>query len=295
MRLINALFILLFYIYSPVSFAQFSVQDDMGHSVTLDKPARRIISLAPHLTETIFTAGAGQYLIGVVQYSDYPPAAKKIKRVGGYSKLDVEAVIALKPDLVVVWHSGNNRAQLEKLKKFGLKVYINEPGNILDIATLMEKLGVLTDNKTAANKAADHFRKRYHQLKQSYQNRKPVSGFYQVWNKPLLTVSSKHSISQVMNLCGISNVFTELSRQELRISTESVLEKDPQMIIASGMNEARPDWLDDWRKWKSMQAVKNNNLYFIPPSIIQRHSPRILDATAQLCEQAEQARKNLQR
>jgi len=266
--------------------------DGTGNTISLRKPAKRIVSLAPHITETLFAAGAGKYIVGVVAYSDYPSAATKIKQIGNFKKIDIEAIVALQPDLVVAWDPGNDSLQLEQLKKLGLTVYIDVPRKIQDVADAIEDYGRMVNNMRDSIEMAQEFRLRYREIRQKYSDRTKLRGFYQVWNKPLITINDRHLISDVMRICGIENMYADMSQLVPRISIESVIEKDPQIIIASGMGEARPEWLDDWRKWKNMQAVKYNNLFFIPPSIIQRHAPRILDAAELLCEQAEEARHN---
>ena len=272
--------------------AQMVFTDDQGNKIILAKPITRIVSLAPHITENLFAAGAGKYIVGVVAYSDYPPAATKIKQIGSYKKLDIEAIVGLQPDLVVAWGAGNDKQQIEQLKKLGLTVYVDDPHKIQDIADAIEEYGRMVNNMHEAIVVAKEFRLRYRDIWQTYSKRTKLRGFYQVWNKPLITINGQHLISDVMRICGIDNMYADLPDLAPRISVESVIEKDPQIIIASGMGEAKPEWLDDWRKWKSIQAVKYNNLFFIPPSIIQRHAPRVLDAAEQLCKQAQTAREN---
>ncbi|MDH5180858.1 MAG: cobalamin-binding protein [Gammaproteobacteria bacterium] len=287
---IYSFFLAFLVLATPLS-AETRVQDDNGEEIRLSKPAQRIVSLAPHVTELLYAAGAGHKLVGVVQFSDYPPAALKINKVGGYTKLDLEAIIALQPDLLVAWRTGNNPEQLAKLKRFGLPIYVHDSHTIPAIADTIEKLGQLSGTLPEARQSAAQFRHRYQQLQQKYRGRPTVRGFYQVWNQPLITVNDQGLINEVLHFCGIENVFAKLPGQFPRISIEAVLKQDPQLIIASGMDTARPEWLDDWRKWHTLQAVQANTLYFVPPSIIQRHAPRILDAIQQVCEQAEQARQ----
>lgn len=272
--------------------AELVFTDDNGDTVTLRNPAKRIVSLAPHITESLFAAGAGEYIVGVVSYSDYPSAATKIKQIGNYKKIDIEAIIGLQPDLVVAWGTGNDKLQIEQLKKLGLTVYVGEPKKIQDVADAIEDYGRMVDNMRGSIEVAQEFRFRYRKIMKKYSGRTALRGFYQVWNKPLITINDRHLISDVMRICGIQNMYGYMSSLVPRISIESVIEKDPQIIVASGMGEAKPEWLDDWRKWKNMQAVQYNNLFFIPPAIIQRHAPRILDAAEQLCEQADEARSN---
>jgi iron complex transport system substrate-binding protein len=271
--------------------AEIQLRDDSGQTVHLKAPAKRIVSLAPHLTENLFAAGAGAVLVGAVDYSDYPPAAKSLPRVGGYSRLDLEAIVALKPDLVVGWQSGNAPAALERLKALGIPVFVSQTNRIEDIAPLLEQLGTLSGNSTSASKAANSFRQRLASLRQQYSQRPPVWVFYQVWKAPLTTVGGPQIISDAIRVCGGVNVFGQLKQMAPHVSTEAVLAANPDAIIASGMGESRPQWLDDWRQWTTLVAVKQNALFHIPPDLIQRHTPRLLDGTERLCQQLEQVRE----
>lgn len=270
--------------------AEVRVADDFGQAVVLAQPAQRIVSLAPHATETLFTAGAGGHIVGTVSYSDFPEAAKKIPRVGGYNNLDLERIVALRPDLVVAWASGNPPAQVERLRALGMTVYVSEPHAIEDVARNIERLGVLAGTEKTAQRAAAAFRARHERLRARYADRPTVSMFYQIWNRPLMTINGEHLISKVIALCGGTNVFAGLPVLAPKVDVEAVLAADPEVIVASGMGEARPEWLDDWRRWTRLRAVRNDQLFFIPPDIIQRHSPRILDGAESLCRDLEQVR-----
>jgi iron complex transport system substrate-binding protein len=271
--------------------AEIIVTDDTGATVRLAAPATRIVSLAPHITEALFAAGAGERIVGTVEYSDYPDAAKAIRRVGGYSKLDLEAVAALKPDLIIGWRSGNAGAHLEKLRSLGMPIYVTQPDRIEDIARSIEHYGRLAGSGAVADAVAQGFRARLAQLRARYGGRSPVRIFYQVWRSPLTTVSDKQIISDAIRLCGGKNVFGDLVGLAPNVSVEAVLASNPEAIVASGMGEERPEWLDDWRRWTQVTAVARGNLFFVPPSIIQRHTPRLLDGTERLCEHLETARK----
>lgn len=271
--------------------AEVVVTDDTGHTLRLPAPAHRIVSLAPHVTETLFAAGAGAQLVGAVDYSDYPEAAKRVPRVGGYSKLDLEAVAALKPDLVVGWASGNSPAHIEKLRALGIPVYLAQPERIEDVAKSLERFGELAGTQTAAQAAATAFRSRLATLRAQYSTRPAVRTFYQIWKQPLMTVGGNQMISDVIRLCGGENVFADLKPLAPKVTIEAVLAVNPEVIVASGMGEARPEWLDDWRQWKTLTAVKHDNLFFIPPDLIQRHTPRLAEGAEQLCGHLEAARK----
>lgn len=267
------------------------IRDDTGQMVRLNAPAQRIISLAPHLTENLFAAGAGAKVIGVVEYSDFPPTARAIPRIGGYSRLDLEQIAALKPDLVIAWETGNQGGQIARLKALGLKVFVTQTNGLEDIAQQLETFGKLAGTEAKAAIAAREFRTRLNEIRQKYSGLPRVRVFYQVWKQPLITVGNKQIISSAIRLCGGENVFGNLEPMAPHVSVEAVLAEKPEAIIASGMDNARPEWLDDWRQWKSLPAVVQDQLHFIPPELIQRHTPRLLDGTEQLCVFLEKTRK----
>jgi iron complex transport system substrate-binding protein len=280
----------LFLFCAATAHAEIVIKDDAGVTLRLAAPAKRIVSLAPHVTEVLFAAGAGEHIVGTVDYSDYPEAAKRLPRVGGYERVDLEAVAALKPDLVIAWQSGNVSAHVDKIKALGIPIYTTQPDRIDDVARSLEAYGRLAGSEAVANKAAAALRSRLAALRARYGTQPPVRVFYEVWKQPLTTVNDKQIISDAIRLCGGVNIFAALPALAPTVSTEAVLAADPEAIVASGMDEARPEWLDDWKRWPQLQAVKRGNLYFIPPGLIQRHTPRLLDGTEMLCGQLEQAR-----
>lgn len=271
--------------------AEVSVRDDLGNTVRLATPAQRIVSLAPHMTETLFAAGAGERIVGTVDYSDYPEAAKKIQRVGGYSRFDLEAIAALKPDLIVAWQSGNAAAHIDKLKAIGFPIYLSQPNRIEDVASEIERLGQLTGTTAIAQGAAAAFRERLATITTRYSKRSTVRTFYQIWKQPLMTIGKNQIISDAIRLCGGENVFSKLETMAPTVTVEAVIAANPEAIIASGMGDSRPEWLDDWKKWTSIEAVKRDNLFFVPPELIQRHTPRILEGTERLCQHLETVRE----
>ena len=270
--------------------AELVFTDDTGHSVRLKAPAKRIVAIAPHLAESLYAAGAGDRLVGTVDYSDYPPEAKKVRRVGGYSRLDLEAIAALKPDLVLAWQSGNNMSQVDKLKGLGLPVYVWQPNRMDDVAGQLERMGQLAGTEPAAHAAAERFRQRLAALRGANANKPKVRVFYQIWKAPLMTVGGPQIISDAIKLCGGENVFGHLPQMAPTVSVEAVLEADPEAIVATGMGDARPEWLADWNPWTRMTAVRRGNLFHINPDIMQRHSPRLLDGAERLCAHLDTAR-----
>ncbi len=270
--------------------AEIVVRDDTGQTLRLAAPAQRIVSLAPHVTETLFAAGAGSRIVGAVDYSDYPEAAKQVQRVGGYTRPDLEVIVALKPDLVIGWESGNSPAHIARLKGLGIPVYLSQSARIDDVAASLERYGELAGTQSVAREAAANFRARLQALRAKYSGRPKVRTFYQIWRQPLMTVGGGQVISDVIRLCGGDNVFDDLKPLAPTITAEAVIAANPEVIVASGMGESRPEWLDDWRRWTGVAAVKRDNLFFVPPDLIQRHTPRLVDGAERLCAHLETAR-----
>ncbi len=265
------------------------VKDDQGLVVSLDRPARRIVSLAPSITELLYAAGAGKRLVGVVDYSDYPEAALTIAKVGGAGALDIERIASLRPDLVVAWKSGNSPGQIAQLEKLGIPIYYAEPRHLSDIPLDVERLGILAGSAEAATLSAASFRKQMESLRSRYSGKKPVSVFYEIWPAPLMTVNHEHIISDVMRLCSARNVFGKLPVLTPTLDFESILQADPEAIIASGEGSKPPPWLLDWKKW-NIAASRKGNLFFIPADLISRPGPRILQGARLFCSQVDEAR-----
>ena len=273
---------------SATAAAAISVVDDAGKTVTIQNPAKRILSLAPHLTELLFAAGAGDAIVGTVEYSDYPVAAKRIPRVGSHNSLDLERIVAMKPDLIVVWLHGNAQKQLDKLLSLGIPAYYNQPNKLEDVPRSIETLGVLTGTEATAKTAAADFRNRLAALRSRYASRPPVTLFYQVWSKPLTTLSGKHLVTDVIALCGGKSLFAELEPLAPTVAQEAVIEADPEAIISTTVLR---DGLELWQKWPRMRAVKNGHLFAMDGNLINRHGPRITEGAEKLCDILESVRQ----
>jgi len=265
--------------------ADVSVLDDAQRTVRLDKPAKRIISLAPHVTELIFAAGAGHLLVGVSEYSDYPEEVKKIASVGNVFALDLERVLALKPDLIVIWGSGNAKQLAKKLRDNKVTVFESEPHNFEDIASSLERISTLAGTEAIGKNTAKQFRQRLQNLSDTYRlkdKEKPVNIFHQMVKSPLMTVNQEHFISKMITLCGGRNVFAELKDISATITTEALLLANPDMIFNSGKDVSK--LRQDWAQFPNLRAVKKQNLYSIDGDWLHRAGPRILDATEELCK-----------
>lgn len=266
------------------------VQDDSGRQVCLSAPAQRIVALSPGATELLYQVGAGDRLVGTVTFSDYPAAARQLPRVGSYQRLDLEAILALRPDLIIAWRSGNPSTQVARLEQLGLTVYRSEPRRLADIRSTLIRFATLAGTEAVGRKVARHFHDSIVALRRHYADAAPVTVFYEVWNQPLMTVSGEHLISQAIQLCGGVNIFKDLSSLAPRVSQEAVIARDPEAIVVGGPGENDPRWLAPWKAFPALTAVQRGNLFFIPPSSLQRPTTRILGGIRHLCRDLEQAR-----
>ena len=285
----------LFLIVQPIAsqaHAAISVTDDAGNVITLASPAKRIISLSPHVTEMIFAAGAGEQIIGTVKYSDYPEAAKAIPRVGDNRQLDIERIIAMKPDLLVVWMHGAFERQLEPLRKSGIPYYFSEPHKLEQIPETLLKLGSLFGTEKQARAAAGAFSQQLSQLSARYQKQSTVRTFYQVWGKPIFTLNDKNIVSDVIRVCGGKNIFGHLSAAAPTLSTEAVIQENPELILSGDSENQGVSGIEQWKTFGTMLAVKNRNLVAIDGDQLNRAGPRIIDGAKAVCEAMDNARKH---
>jgi len=271
-----------------------SVRDDSGKRIELAHPATRIVTLAPNLTELVFDLGAGDRVLATVQFSNYPAEAKRIPRIGSSGSLNIETMLAYRPDLVLAWRSGNNPQQLSTIERLGIPVFRSEPQTLADIPATLEKLGRLLGRERQANVLARRMRNGIEVLRSENAGRPIITGFYQIWDRPIYTINGRHIISDVMRLCGVRNVFADVPVLAPVVSRESVLARNPQIIISGGSAANAEQSLASWRDWPALAAVRAHNLFHIDADLMQRDTPRILDGARTLCRQAQLARQNLQ-
>jgi iron complex transport system substrate-binding protein len=271
--------------------AAVSVVDDAGRRVTVQQPARRVISMAPHATELLFAAGGGARVVGAMNYSDYPEAAKKIPLVGSNSVIDMERVLALKPDLIVVWHTGNTARQIAQLESLGVPVFHSEPRTLGQVADNVDRLGQLLGTGPAAKAAAGALRARMAGLEARYARRSQVAVFYQIWDQPLYTLNDAQIASDAIRICGGRNVFGGLKVVAPEVGIEAVLKADPEAIMAGKRHDPANPGLKLWEPYRSMTAVKRGNLLTVDGELLTRPGPRVVDGAAQLCEAFEAVRQ----
>jgi len=266
------------------------VVDDAGSIVTLQRPAARVVSLAPSITEQLFAIGAGDRIVGTSAFSDYPPEAGRIPVVAGAGGVDLERIASLHPDLVFVWGSGFPPATQDALRRLGVRVYVSEPTSLESIAGSLERLGRLTGAQQAPAQA-QQFRARLQQLRAHFAGRRPVRAFYQVWAQPLMTLSGRHVVSEALALCGAHNVFDNLSTLAPAVSPEAVIAADPQIILTDEPGAVDRGALDFWKRYPFVSAVAKGQLYTLDADRMARPTPRMLLEVATLCERVEAARK----
>jgi len=268
--------------------ADISVTDNKGRVIDIAQPARRVIALAPHITENLFAIGAGEYIKGVVSHSDYPAAALDIPVVGDSQSFNLEAIIALKPDLVVAWAGGNPTLPLQRLEQLGIPVYYSDPKVFTDIPYNLRALGQLLQRPEAETQA-QLFEQRLATRQQRFSHGAKLRVFYQLWHQPLMTVNHRQMIDQVIRLCGGENPFAGHREVVPRLGVESVLLTDPQVIL-TGAN-APDDWMQQWQAWPELAASRYNQFYRLNEDLLYRPTLRLLEGAQQMCKALQRARE----
>jgi iron complex transport system substrate-binding protein len=271
--------------------AAVTVRDDSGREVGLKKPARRIVALAPFLTELAFAGGSGDLLVGVSAYSDYPDAASALPRVGDAYGLDLERVLSLGPDLVLAWASGNGATQIDRLRQLGLTVYVSEPQRLHDVESTLERLGVLTGRQESAHAAAVAFRTDIDALRARYADQPTVRVFYELWHQPWITVGGSHLISDVIELCGGHNVFGDVAELAPVVDIEAIVARDPQVILVGADADQADSVRQRWARWMLASAVRESQVYVVAPELLQRQTTRVSEGATRACELIARARK----
>ena len=270
--------------------AELVFKDDSGHEVRLKGPAKRIITLAPHATEMLYAAGAGDRLVGVMRYSDTPPQAALLPVIGDAFAVNLEAVAALKPDLLLVWRSGVNPRQQQRLRTLGVPVYESETRSVEGIAETLRRIGRLLGSETAAEAAAQQSEVAWHTLRTRYAGRTPVRVFFQMWHEPLMTVNQSHLIDQAMRACGGLNVFAQQPGLTPTVSWEAAVATNPQAVITVAARD-EPARLENWRSFARVDAVRRGKLLAIQGDHLVRMTPRFIEGAQALCEAIDSARR----
>ena len=258
--------------------------DDAGQTLELAQPPQRIVSLTPHLTELLFAVGAGPQVVGVDSASDYPEAARTLPRIGDYSRINFERVLALKPDLVIVWLGGNRASDIHGLEKMRLPVLHTQATRLDDVARLLRLVGAASGRAAAGEAAARDYSAQLAAVQVRETQTPPLSVFYQLWDRPLMTVGGAHWISDALALCGARNVFADLRAASPVVSREAVLRRGPELIV-SGSDA--PDVRRQWQPFSGLPAVRNDAFVRVDADRLHRPTPRLVQGVAELCEAVE--------
>jgi iron complex transport system substrate-binding protein len=269
--------------------APISVVDDAGRRIELKDPAKRIVTLAPFLTELAFSAGAGAKLVGASAYSDYPPEARALPRVGSAMGPEIEALAALKPDLVLAWRDSIRLEDVERIERLGMPVFVAQPRRLDEVARVLESVGRLAG--VDATRAASRYRARLTALRTAYAGRVRVRAFIEVWHRPLTTIAGRHWINEALELCGGENVFGDLGAVAPVVSWEELYRRDPRMILGAGSAEGgEAAFRANWSERATLGAVKAGRLAWLDADTLQRPTLRLADGVARLCEALEAGR-----
>lgn len=281
---------------TTLSPAAIVLRDDTGREVRLGAPARRIVTLSPHATELMVAAGAGDRLVGVDQNSDYPPEVTRLPKVGSPLNLDIERVLALKPDLIVLWAyatgtSNPGKLPMDLLDQLGIAVFYSRPEKLMDIATSLDRFGRLAGTASVAAPRAAQLRQQVDALASTYAARAPVRTFYQLSGQPLYTLNDRGIIGDALRLCGADNVFGKLPAAAPMVSVEGVLLANPQVIVVGGSDAAGKAALTQWKAFApGLTAAAQGHLFVADADRMHRPGPRMIDETARLCANIDTAR-----
>lgn len=274
---------------TKTSVASITLLQANGETLILPGPARRIITLAPNLAELVFAAGAGEHLIAVVEYSNFPAQVAEKPRVGDAFRIDLERIMELNPDLVIAWKSGNPQTALQKLTRLGITVWQIEITHPEEIADVVDNISRAAGTEIVGGAVALQLRNRLAGLQQLNADKPPVDYFYQIASRPLYTINGLHIISRSLAICGGQNVFSDLPTLAPQISRESVIIENPQAMIAPETPDNPPALLN-WQDWSYLQAVRNGNLLYLPADEISQATPRLLDSIELACKLLDEVR-----
>jgi iron complex transport system substrate-binding protein len=261
-----------------------SVVDDTGRTVTLARTPQRIVSIAPGATEMLFAAGAGERVIATVEFSDEPAEAKSVPRIGDAEAIDMERLVALRPDVVVVWEGGSNVAQVNRLERLQVPLYRHKVEKLADIPASLRRLGDLAGTRAVADKAALDVESRLARLQKLYGKSSNPTVLLEVWNRPIYTVGGSHMMTDSLRLCGARNVFADLKEQGPSVDMEAVIGRDPAIIVAVAPPGVGAEWLAEWKRFGTMRAVKNGRLIVLEDQRLSRLGPSTVSGTEALCE-----------
>jgi iron complex transport system substrate-binding protein len=265
--------------------APLQLRDDDGRLLSLPGPPQRIVSLAPGATAMLFAAGGGARVVGTPEFSVEPEAARGITRIGDSHGFDLERILALHPDLLVAWSGGASAAQLAPFERAGLPVYHHRVARLDDLPRSLERLGVLLHTEAEAQRAAAALAARIGAIHERYHRADPPTLLLQVWDRPVYTLGGGQLTADAAEACGYRNVYAELRDAAPAVSLESIVARDPDVILALAADEnTAQQWLEHWQSLPAMRAVRNRRVVSFVDARLSRMGPETVDATEALCQ-----------
>jgi iron complex transport system substrate-binding protein len=267
----------------PSAAGALTVTDQTGRRLVLPAPPARIISLVPSVTEILFTIGAQDRLVGVTDFCDYPPAARRKPRVGGMLAPSLEGMVALRPDLVVATTSGNREETFDQLARLGIPVFLVNPVSVADVLDLLSRLGRLTDRTDAADHAVAALRERIQAVGARVAARPRPRVLYVLWPDPLVVPAHGALVSELISLAGGDSVTADGGQGYPRYSMEAALARNPDVIIlASHGSERSPLERSKWERFTRVPAIAAGRLYTVDGNLMHRYGPRMVDGLEML-------------
>ena len=252
--------------------------------------AQRVITLSPHATELAYSSGLGSKLIAVSEASDYPEEAQKIETVANYQGIKLERILALKPDLVIAWSPNFYPREMRQLKQFGIPIVYTSIQKLDDIPSTILQLSQWSDNPSIGQKNAVLFTKTLSQLREKYQHLQPIRYFFQLSQKPVISVSEFNWPSDIFNICGGKNILSNTSIPYPQVSLEQIITANPQVIFTT--NDER-EINAQWKNWPQMPAVKHQFIWSLNSNWINRPTMRSLKAIKQVCQHLNIVRERM--
>lgn len=256
----------------------------------ISKQQLRIVALAPHIVENLYSIGAGEQIVGTVEYADFPASANDIPRIGGHQGIQIEKLLALKPDLVLAWKSGSKADDLAQLERLGINVSYSDTRKVEKVADEVRRLGALTGREKAANETALQFQRKLSAIKAKHQGKQDITVFYQLWPEPMMTVGKNTWLNQLIEICHGSNVFSDNQTDYPLISIENVVVAKPEVIIIPDEESDTPQPVVDWQQWPEVPAVKHNQFIHVNADLLHRFTFRMLDGLDNMCNKIAHSR-----
>ncbi len=289
-------FIVLFFlsVFIQSAIAEPIIINNNGTNLAINKPVNTIITLSPHATELVYSAGAGEKIIATVDYSDFPEQAKRIPRIGNAYSINIEKIISLRPDIIIAWSEGNNLKEISKLQDLGIKFYFSKVKNFKSISEDIKNIGRIAGTKKVSENTAEEFNRKIKSLRITYSNKKKVSVFYQLWHNPLMTINKTHFIHHSIILCGGINIFANSPVQVPLVNVESVINAKPDILIAAYKDlPGKTNTVFNWTNNIPLTLSPDSDFFTLDPDLLHRPTIRLAKGTAYLCEILDKHRQQL--